>query len=212
MHGAIAETGSQQQNELRSSRQSSVADSTRATHDTDVTTNRTQHRPMRDRDRVLQDGRRAVCFALGKSRSMLSRGCMDVILLHCSSDVTSHLTRDTRVTLSRSLESLPWRWEPQAPPERDSQTPFCESRFSLQQQRKRDARVSDKAVERKKTSRSGKSSRRRRAVEIALATNGDRGEPPVVYGVERRRNDQERPTKQSRDEGASNGASLSEIH
>ena len=160
----------------------------------------------------MQDGRAGGLFRSEQNSCNALVDCRDIVLLHCSSDGTSHMTRDIQVTISRSLESLPWGWKPQALLERDSQTPFCESRFSLQQQRKRDARVSDKAVERKKTSRSGKSSRRRRAVEIALATNGDRGEPPVVYGVERRRNDQERPTKQSRDEGASNGASLSEIH
>ena len=84
----------------------------------------------------MQNGRAGGLFRSEQNSFNALVDCRDIVLLHCSSDVTSHRTRDIQLLKSRSLESLPWGWKPQAPPERVSQTPFCESRFSLQQQRK----------------------------------------------------------------------------
>ena len=84
MHGAIAETGRSEPVGLGSRAitagiNSAVAGSTQwltaheqRSTDTDVTAIRAKHRPLGDRARVMQDGRRAVCFALSKTRAMHS--------------------------------------------------------------------------------------------------------------------------------------------
>jgi len=66
----------------------------RRSTDTDVATIRTKHRPLGDRARVMQDGRAGGLFRSEQNSFNALVDCREIVLLHSSSDVTSHMTRD----------------------------------------------------------------------------------------------------------------------